>query len=1078
MQRYISSLLIAAAVTAAVAVAAPASALQNLFANPSFDVDEDADGLADGWIREIHTKEDAQGALAIDPTVRRDGAASQRIEHASDNAAWVRVSQQPIPARPGATYRFSAWLRGDCPVSIIVYEFRKSGLDYLSSTLFHETAPAEWEQRTATFSATPDADFFKVSLITAGKGTAWFDDASLVQIAEMPYLRVAHVATPPRIDGRLDDQAWHGAQAAADFMILGGQGELAPVATTAMAAFDDDALYVAFRCAEPDVSNLRLSASSIWGDDRVEVFLAREGTPGYTHLGVTPKGLKGQERVLDTRWNTSWYAPPSARPEMAEWQAAASVGESEWTAEMRVPFAALGGALRPAENWSANFCRTRLAGGEEEYSTWSYVPGDRFARLDRFGGLVLAMPPAGPPRMVRRDARWMPPLPIVIPRPVSLRWGEGLFRPGARTRIVIAHQSQRVGADMLAADLAGRFGLRARVIVSNRTPRRDAVQIRVAAAGAGNQPESYQLRVTPDLVTITGADDRGAFYGIQTLRQLLQADGAGQAFVRACEVLDRPSLPWRGWHRSSPSAADLDLYREVVDLLALLKFNTIVWEVDGNLRYASRPDIGPASAPTPKQLAALVAYAKERHFEVIPQLATFAHFGYVLGNPNYRHLAESQETTKGFRSLFNYCPSNPETYEVAFDLMDELIDVFQPSYFHIGHDEASFDDIGVCERCRDTDPWVLWARDINTLHAHLAERGIRTMMWGDQFLEEHNGDVPFYTARATDMVPKDIMICDWHYNANHDYDRTLGYFAEHGFETLGSPWFDLRNVYDFAGAVEQQRALGFLGTTWSGVRGAVERLPHISAAWMIGADNAWSTGRPPLEDIAYDPIPTFNGLLRLPQSRRGDRFEVVDIAPYCNESLAGSDRGEGWMGDGADYDLRALRAGVEWIGGCPFLILPHDSPADRSCVMLCDETERGKYYPNAVRAITVGRRADALMFLHTSAVPAQRMRHLYDRQGVNPTDVGHYIVRYADGGEERIPLVYQSTIADFNSQVGFVQARALWRGRTASGALATLGVLRWDNPRPEVEIESLDFVSAERQVRPALLAVTLAPAGK
>jgi len=1083
MTRYLMLIFVACAVSATfVAGARPAAALENLLLNPSFDADANGDGVADGWFGEIHSQEGAQGSFGLDNSVRHFGAASQRLDHSSANAAWVRVSQQPIPARPGASYVWRFWARGDCQIAAIIYEFRKGGLDYLTNTLFSGPAPADWQPITATFRASADADYFKLSLIAAGKGSVWFDNAYLAQVNELPYLTVRRTASPPRVDGRLDDPAWQSAATATDFMTLNGNGQLAAAATAAMAAFDDNALYIAFRCAEPDPSRLRREAKAdgpeIWSDDRVEVFITPDPAQGHIHAGVSAAGFKCFESAANDRWNASWHGSPRWQWETPAWEAAAVVGQSEWTAEMRIPLAALAAAAGRGRTWGANFCRARLAGEPAKYSTWSYVPGLQFGRPERFGSLVFAAPAMQPPQMVRRDAAWMPPLPVIIPQPVSVRWREGVFRPDRDTRIIIADEKQRVGAKMLAADLAGRFRLRAPIVMADRAAGRGCIHLGVGAAFSPNPApaESYRLEVRPDRVVIVGADDRGAFYGVQTLRQMLQADGAGQPLVPACEIEDRPSMPWRGWHMASPAAANLDLYRDVVDLLALLKYNTIVWEVDANFQYSSHPDISSPAAPTPAQLAALVAYAKERHFEVIPQLATFAHFDYVLQHPNYKHLAESQKTTKGWQSLFNYCPSNPQTYDLVFALMDELIEVFKPRYFHIGHDEARFDDIGVCERCRATDPWVLWAQDLNKLHAYLAAKGIRTLMWGDQFLEKDNGGPSFFTARATDMVPKDIIICDWHYGAGYDYASTLGYFAQHGFQALGCPWFDLDNVYGFAGAVKQQAALGFLGTTWYGVDSSVAAVPHIAAAWVIGAENAWSTGHPPIDKITYAPIPAFNHLWRLSPRRPARRFELVDLAPYCNESLVDSDRRDGWMGEGAGCDLRALPAGVQWIGNYPFSILRHETSSDASCVMLSDQTELGKHYPAAMRAIAVGRRASALLFLHTCAIPARRNRELYDPEGVNPSAVGRYVVRYADGEEREIPLLYQATIADFDSQLGFVQAQELWRGRTHSGALATLGVLRWENPRPQVEIESLDFISAEAQVRPALLAVTLEPA--
>jgi len=910
-------------------------------------------------------------------------------------------------------------------------------------------------------------------------------------LPDLPRLVVTRAVAPPKIDGKLDDVAWQRAGTreagrATGFTVLGGGGQAAPVATTVLAAFDDEALYFAFHCVEPDLASLRRAANgdgaAVWGDDHVEVFLSPNPVQGYLHLSVSAGGCKAAESAASERWNITWHGAPKAQLQAPSWQAAASVGVQEWKAEARIPLAGFAAGIHPGAQWRANFCRVRFAAGATENSAWSYVPGKLFADPQRFGMLLFVSSTSSRP--VRRAPTWVPEPPVIVPQPVSLSWGEGAFRPDAKTRIVIGAESHRIGARMLAGDLAGRFGLKAPVLVSQRTPDGDAIVISAPGGGRGlaeaanrgasdRAPESYSLRVTPRLITIAGADDRGAFYGVQTLRQMLQADGAGRPLARTCEIEDHPSMAWRGWHMSSPAAADLGFYREVVDLLALLKYNTIVWEVDAELRYPSHPDIAAPDAPSAAQLAALVAYAKERHFEVIPQLATFSHFDYVLTRPEYKHLAESEKTTRGFQSLFNYCPSNPETYALVFDLMDDLIAAFKPRFFHIGHDEASFDDIGVCARCKGTDPWVLWQQDINKLHAHLAEKGVRTMMWGDQFLDGHNGGAPNYTVRATDMVPKDIIICDWHYNANHDYAATLQYFAQHGFKTLGCPWFDLDNVYDLAGGVAREHALGFLGTTWSGVRDDVTRLPHIPAAWVVGAENAWSSDKPKLDAITYAPIAVFNQLWRRSDQRPARQFELVDIAAYGNQSIRDSQQRDGWMGEGPSADLRALPAGAQWVGDYPVLVLPHATASAASCVMVSDKSEDGARYPHAVRGMTLGRRASALIFLHACAVPPRRNRELYDPQGINPGEIGHYVVHYADGKEQVIPLVYQGTIADFNSQLGFVQAQGLWRGRTAGGALATVGVLRWENPRPQVAIVLLDLISADAAVRPALLAVTL-----
>lgn len=103
------------------------------------------------------------------------------------------------------------------------------------------------------------------------------------------------------------------------------------------------------------------------------------------------------------------------------------------------------------------------------------------------------------------------------------------------------------------------------------------------------------------------------------------------------------------------------------------------------------------------------------------------------------------------------------------------------------------------------------------------------------------------------------------------------------------------------------------------------------------------------------------------------------------------------------------------------------------------------------------------------------MTHIYDRQGKRPGRVGHYVISYADGTEETAELRYEANISDWNSRRGPAQAVDLWQGKTSAGALATLGVWEWENPHPDREVTSVSMVSAEAELQPILLGVTVVP---
>lgn len=1055
--------------------APPCWSLTNLVPNPSME-DADGDGLADTWQPDIQTARGAEGQFAIDSEIARSGT-SQRIEHLSDNAAWVRISQTGIKAREDAYYRAEAWVRATGSWSVILYEYYPEGDEWVTNSIAGGEATDDWQHVTGTIATGPGVASLKFSLISSGPGTVWFDDAAVYMIAERPALRVPMVREAPQIDGSLDDRVWRGAAEAEGFMVLDGDGERAEADTRALVCADSEALYIAFECEEPNIGGLvraaREDGHAVWSDDCVEVFLDTEhDRSGYVHLGVSASGAKWQDRRPGARFNTGWFDPGGTGDlPMPEWTAAASVGEDRWWAELRLPFAEVGGRPEPGETWGANFCRTRRAAGGERNSTWSYTPGQYYAVPDRFGILAFAAGESRPHERVARRPATPQSRPVVIPAPQSLEWRRGAFRVNAETALAPVTDDLSLPAQMLRDDIERRFGLNLAVRPGGR-PGPNAISMRISKDA--ELPEGgYELSITGERIDLAGADARGVFYGAQTLRQMLCRDGQGP-LLSACAVRDWPDTGWRAWHLAGPLASELEIYREFIDFLALLKYDTICFEVNDKLQYDRHPEIARADAPTKAQLQELAEYARERQFRVFPQLATFAHFGYVLGKPQWRHLAEAEETTLGHRSLFNYCPSHPETYPLVFDLMEELIEVFGGEYFHIGHDEATFDDIGTCPRCKGQDPAELFTADVIRLHDWLAERGMRTLMWGDMYLPSHNG-MKYGTAALTDRLPKDILICDWHYSANYDFDASLTYWEEHGFEALGCPWYEPQNVWGFAQAVHEHGVVGLMGTTWSSVGGAVRALPHLPVGWLLGAENSWSVARPAVEDLGWLPIPTFNRLWRLNDAPEPEEFLLVDITPFCNESTVDSGRPGGWIHLGPDYDLRNLPTGQTWIGDTPFALVDPEKNGGRSCVMLASESTPDAAYPVSVWEIPAGVSARAIRFLHTTSVPEVQVTHIYDRQGQRPGRVGRYVISYADGGEVTAELTYEATISDWNSRRGPVQAVDLWQGRTAAGALATLGVWEWTNPQPDREIASVGMVSYEAEVQPILLGVTLVP---
>lgn len=196
-------------------------------------------------------------------------------------------------------------------------------------------------------------------------------------VRERPLLAIGRTAIAPVIDGNLIEAAW--AQAASVPLFCDFQtGRPAPANTRVLAVWNDDCLFVGFRCDEPRMGELRATLrdrdSSLWGEDCVEVFLRPPGTEPYFHFIVNPLGTLYDALVQSASWNSLS-------------RAAARKGKAEWTCELAIPWRDLGRPPAAGAAWAGNFNRTRRCSGEE-LSCWS-ITGGTFHNPEAFGELLL-----------------------------------------------------------------------------------------------------------------------------------------------------------------------------------------------------------------------------------------------------------------------------------------------------------------------------------------------------------------------------------------------------------------------------------------------------------------------------------------------------------------------------------------------------------------------------------------------------------------------------------------------------------------------------------------------------------------
>lgn len=328
--------------------------------------------------------------------------------------------------------------------------------------------------------------------------------------------------------------------------------------------------------------------------------------------------------------------------------------------------------------------------------------------------------------------------------------------------------------------------------------------------------DSFALDTRAEAVKVYSDGLRGLIYGAYALVQMAEeADGE----IGMGLVWDIPRCPFRGLKVYMPAPDDLASFYRTVDLLMSLRYNTIIVEVGGAMEYKRHPEINSAWIDYCKEMGkyperadevqnhtfpwaknsihfenggglwltqdavrGLVEYAKARGMEVIPECPTLSHADYLL--MPHPELAERKDDY--FPDV--YCPSNPDTYKLVFDVLDEVIDVFKPNIMHIGHDE--YYSIGICPRCQGRAAEEIYAGDINKIYDYLKERGIRTMLWSEKLIDaiglnghhyggselrsrDENGNVEIVrpaTWKSIDMVPRDLICHHWYWSIAEYFD--------------------------------------------------------------------------------------------------------------------------------------------------------------------------------------------------------------------------------------------------------------------------------------------------------------------
>jgi len=194
----------------------------------------------------------------------------------------------------------------------------------------------------------------------------------------------------------------------------------------------------------------------------------------------------------------------------------------------------------------------------------------------------------------------------------------------------------------------------------------------------------------------------------------------------------------------------------------------------------------------------------------------------------------------------------------------------------------------------------------------------------------------------------------------------------------------------------------------------------------------------------------------------------IDLSKFAN---AYRDE-KGWFGD-RNFTFAALPTGRQTMAGVQFDIFDFPTSPVPTALMIGGRNTRPA---KEITGIPVARKADALFFLQAARID-QRMND-DDRKKKKRFEMARYVIHYADGQSETIPIYSEVDIDDYKQKTprAIPGAQIAWTHPYGSGnEVAVAYSKQWNNPRPGVEISSVDLVAGKdgRGV-PVLLALTAA----
>jgi hexosaminidase len=439
----------------------------------------------------------------------------------------------------------------------------------------------------------------------------------------------------------------------------------------------------------------------------------------------------------------------------------------------------------------------------------------------------------------------------LLPGPQQIKYGTGLLQLQG---VSIALPTQGAAEDQFASDTL-KQGLRRFMgreisvapagtgprILLERTGAVDTLPGNDEKLGPGSR-ESYQIRVTSSGAEIKAKSSAGLFYGVETFLQLLEKHN-GVATIPEVTIDDWPTLAYRGVMMDlshGPLPTEREIKRQI-DFLARWKGNQYYFYSELSIELKGYPLINPNGRYSQDAIRRIIAYARQRHVDVVPCLEFYGHLHDLFRLERYADLAPLNHGTE-------INPTKPRMQQLLADWAHQMAALFPSPWFHIGLDEPWELQRAGSAAAGGVDPEKLYVDHLNRMAALLKGEGKRVLFWADI-----NSGADLFNKYPTMMadLPSGVVAVPWHYRPEKDYTPMIAPFRKANIPELVAtgiwawdsltPDFELTfaNIDGFLRDGKTNGTLGIIDTNWADDAQLLYRMTLPGIAY--GAVAAWQS---------------------------------------------------------------------------------------------------------------------------------------------------------------------------------------------------------------------------------------------